>query len=117
MTTGRPLGLCRESHWFVYVSRCNDGTLYVGIARDVAARIALHDRGRGARYTRGRGPLLVLATRRCKAMGDALRVEAALKKLTRAEKLEIARSPRKLARFAAAAVHKPSTKVRRRATL
>jgi putative endonuclease len=86
--------------WFVYIARCADKTLYVGIARDVAARIAKHDAGRGARYTRGRGPLRVLATRRCAAKGDALRLELAIKALPRAEKLAVAASPRKLALFA-----------------
>jgi putative endonuclease len=86
--------------WFVYIVRCSDGTLYVGIARDVVARIAAHDAGRGARYTRGRGPLRLLATRRCATHGDALRVELALKRLTRAEKLELVGSPRRLAQFA-----------------
>src|SRR3954464_14155512 len=42
--------------WFVYVLECADGTLYVGIARDVAARVAAHEAGRGAKDTRGRGP-------------------------------------------------------------
>ncbi len=88
--------------WFVYVARCADDTLYVGIARDVAARIAAHDAGRGARYTRGRGPLEVLATRRCPSMGAALRLELALKRLTRTQKLEVVASRRKLASFAKA---------------
>jgi putative endonuclease len=60
--------------WFVYVARCSDGSLYVGIARDVPARIAAHNAGRGARYTRGRGPLETLASRRCPTQGDALRL-------------------------------------------
>jgi putative endonuclease len=88
--------------WFVYVARCSDGTLYVGIARDVIARIALHDAGRGARYTRGRGPLQTLATRRCRSKGDALRLELAIKRLARREKLAVAASRRKLARLAKA---------------
>ena len=88
------------SPWFVYVARCADGTLYVGIALDVAARITLHDAGRGARYTRGRGPLRVMATHRCRAKGDALRLELALKRLSRDEKLVLCTSPRKLAKLA-----------------
>jgi predicted GIY-YIG superfamily endonuclease len=86
--------------WFVYVARCADGTLYVGITLDVAARIAAHDAGRGARYTRGRGPLAVLATRRCRVKGDALRLELALKRLARDEKLALCASPRKLSKLA-----------------
>ena len=84
----------------MYVALCADGTLYVGVARDVAARVAAHDAGRGARYTRGRGPLRVLATRRCAGHGDALRLEMALKRLPRAEKLALVGSRAKLASFA-----------------
>jgi putative endonuclease len=76
----------RREPWFLYIVRCSDGTLYTGIARDVAARIALHERGRGARYTRGRGPLQLCAVRRCADKGRALRLEYAVKLLTRAEK-------------------------------
>ena len=72
--------------WFVYLARCADGTLYTGIARDVAARIAAHDAGKGARYTRGRGPLALCAVRRCTSKGDALRLELAVKRLPRADK-------------------------------
>ena len=73
-------------YWFVYLARCADGSLYCGIARDVPKRIAQHDAGKGARYTRGRGPLTVIAKRRCKTHGDALRIELAVKKLPREEK-------------------------------
>ncbi|HEY6464333.1 MAG TPA: GIY-YIG nuclease family protein [Polyangiaceae bacterium] len=86
--------------WFVYVARCTDGTLYAGIARDVAARIAQHDAGKGARYTRGRGPLTVLVRRRCPTKGDALRLEAAVKRLSKAEKLRVAASRRRMAALA-----------------
>jgi putative endonuclease len=86
--------------WFVYVARCADETLYVGVARDVSSRIAAHDAGKGARYTRGRGPLDVLTTHRCASQGEALRLEAALKRLDREEKLEVAASKRRLSALA-----------------
>ena len=92
--------------WFVYIARCSDGTLYVGIARDVATRMALHDAGRGARYTRGRGPLRVLMTQRCPSQGDALRVEMALKRRSREAKEKLAASRRELTRFARSVVAK-----------
>lgn len=85
--------------WFVYIARCNDGTLYTGIALDVARRIAAHNAGRGARYTRGRGPISLCAQRRCGSQGDALRLEYALKRLPRSEKEALLRQ-RRLARFA-----------------
>lgn len=85
--------------WFVYLARCSDGTLYTGIARNVAARIALHDAGKGAKYTRGRGPLELCAVRRCRSMGEALRLELAVKALPRPAKEDLVR-PRRLATFA-----------------
>jgi putative endonuclease len=86
--------------WYVYLARCADETLYCGIARDVDARIREHDAGSGARYTRGRGPLEVLVTQRCRDQGLALRIERAVKRLTRAEKLVLASEPANLARLA-----------------
>ena len=88
--------------WFLYIARCADGTLYAGIARDVTARIAQHDAGKGARYTRGRGPLVVLAKRRCPTKGDALRLEAAVKRLSKTQKLALAASRHRLSTFARA---------------
>ena len=76
----------RADVWWLYVARCADGSLYTGIARDVAARIAQHDAGKGARYTRGRGPLTVLAVRRCLSKTEALRLELAVKALPRRAK-------------------------------
>src|SRR5690606_27845254 len=50
--------------WTVYLVRCADDTLYCGITNDLAGRLAAHEAGKGAKYTRGRGPLVVVATRR-----------------------------------------------------
>lgn len=79
--------------WYVYVARCADNTLYCGIARDVAARIAEHDAGTGARYTRGRGPLQVVLVRRCHGHGRALRLEYLIKQLSRAQKEALVAAP------------------------
>ena len=87
--------------WFVYLVRCSDGSLYTGIAIDVAARIAAHNAGRGARYTRGRGPLRLCATRRCASKGAALSLELQVKRLTRSHKEAIA-EPNRFAAFARA---------------
>jgi putative endonuclease len=83
----------------VYIARCSDGSLYTGVARDVLLRIAAHNAGRGARYTRGRGPLAVCAQRRCASKGDALRLEFAVKRLPRQDK-ETLLGGRRLATFA-----------------
>jgi putative endonuclease len=85
--------------WFVYLARCSDGSLYTGIARDVVARIALHDAGRGARYTRGRGPLTLCAKKRCRSKSEALRLELAIKRLPRDAKLTLT-AARRLQAFA-----------------
>lgn len=86
--------------WFVYIARCSDGSLYTGVARDVEARLAAHDSGRGARYTRGRGPLALCAKTKCKSQGDALRLELAVKALPRAAKIALTAGPRRLSLFA-----------------
>jgi len=92
------------STWHLYLVRCADGSLYCGIARDVTARLAAHDAGRGARYTRGRGPLELLLTRRCKDQSQALRLELLVKALTRDQKLAAAARPRRLDPLARAAL-------------
>jgi predicted GIY-YIG superfamily endonuclease len=86
--------------WWVYLARCGDGTLYCGIARDVWARLAAHASGKGARYTRGRGPIVLLAAHRCRDQGTALRIERAIKSLSRSEKLEAAADGRRWAAIA-----------------
>ncbi|MBA3540024.1 MAG: GIY-YIG nuclease family protein [Deltaproteobacteria bacterium] len=86
--------------WYVYLARCADSSLYCGIAVDVAARIAAHDAGTGARYTRGRGPLTVVLVRRCRDKGMALRLEYAIKQLTRSEKQALATEPQRIATIA-----------------
>jgi len=85
--------------WFVYIARCTDGSLYTGVALDVQSRLAAHNAGRGARYTRGRGPLALCAHRRCGSKGDALRLEWAVKRLARSDK-ETLLGGRRLAAFA-----------------
>lgn len=85
--------------WYVYVARCADGTLYCGIARDVAQRISAHDAGTGARYTRGRGPLIAVLVRRCRDKGRALRLEYAIKQLSRAQKEALVAEPARVARL------------------
>ncbi len=76
--------------WHLYLLRCGDGTLYCGIAVDVEARLEAHRQGRGARYTRGRGPLELVYQEPCAGRGEALRRERAVKALPRARKLALA---------------------------
>ena len=77
--------------WHVYLLRCGDGTLYCGIALDVETRLAAHRAGKGARYTRGRGPLELVWREACGSKGEALRRERAVKALDRSAKLALCR--------------------------
>ncbi len=75
--------------WYVYILRCGDGTLYTGIAPDVAARLEVHRSGKGAKYTRGRGPLELVYTEECETKSAALKREYAIKRLSRQKKLAL----------------------------
>ena len=75
-----------DKTWKVYMLHCGDGSLYTGIAVDVKQRLAAHRSGRGAKYTRGRGPLELVYTEECGSHSDALKRELAIKALPRAEK-------------------------------
>lgn len=77
--------------WWLYFLACQDGRTYAGIARDVEARFRLHLAGKGARFTRSNPPVAVLATQPFATKSDALKAEAALKKLSRTERLAWAR--------------------------
>jgi putative endonuclease len=84
--------------WWVYLLACGDGSLYAGATNDLARRLAAHGSGRGGRYTRSRLPVALVHSERAADRGAALRREAALKRLTRAEKLALvagARPPRR----------------------
>ena len=72
--------------WYLYLVRCGDGTIYTGISHDVARRLAEHRGGRGARYLRGRGPLTLARKVRVGHVGDALKVERKVKRMSPARK-------------------------------
>ena len=76
--------------WWVYILECRDGTLYTGCTDDIPRRLAMHNAGKGAKYTRGRGPLTLRYREETPDRAAALRREAAIKKLPRAEKLKLA---------------------------
>ncbi len=77
-----------DGSWFVYMLECEGARIYTGIALDVAARYALHCRGRGAAFTRINKPERILAAMTCGSRSEATRTEIRLKKLTRPEKLQ-----------------------------
>lgn len=75
--------------WYVYILRCGDGSLYTGMTDNVERRLAAHRAGRGAKYTRGRGPLELVYRECVPDRAAALRREAQIKRLSRAEKLAL----------------------------
>jgi predicted GIY-YIG superfamily endonuclease len=72
--------------YFVYIVRCADGTLYTGSAINPDEREKVHNRGRGARYTSGRRPVSLVYSEALPSIGEALKRERALKRLTRRKK-------------------------------
>lgn len=83
----RPPSDCPTPYW-LYLLECEGGVYYAGIALDVERRFLQHACGIGARFTRARPPVRVLAAREYASKGDALRAELQLKALPRARKLD-----------------------------
>ncbi len=73
----------------VYMLRCGDGSLYTGSTNDMAHRLRMHQTGRGAKYTRSRQPVELVYQIPVEDRGAALRLEAAMKRLSRQEKLAL----------------------------
>mgnify|MGYP001377540806 CR=1 FL=1 len=79
--------------WYLYVVKCSDNSLYCGITKNVQARVEVHNKGKGSKYTRSRLP--VVLDDFCKVSvfkSDALKVEYAFKRLRKKQKIEILNS-------------------------
>jgi len=76
----------RKKNWRVYLLRCAGGSLYAGITKDVAARVLAHEAGKGAKYTRSHLPVSLVWSSAAMTEGEARRAEAAIKRLSKAEK-------------------------------
>ncbi|HYF48035.1 MAG TPA: GIY-YIG nuclease family protein [Planctomycetota bacterium] len=76
--------------WHVYLLRCSDGSLYCGITNKLKLRIAAHNCGKGAKYTRSRWPVTLAWSRRCKSKSDALKLEYRIKQMAKTEKEQLA---------------------------
>lgn len=83
--SGKP-GFGSGRPWSVYVLRCGDGSLYAGATNDVERRLERHRQGKGAAYTRSHLPVELVYVEEVGEMGAALRREAAIKRLRKAEK-------------------------------
>jgi putative endonuclease len=66
--------------WVVYLVRCADGSLYCGVTNDMAKRLKAHNKGKGAKYTRSRGPIELVAASHEMSKSDALKLEHRVKK-------------------------------------
>lgn len=75
-----------EKQWVVYILECADGTLYTGITDDLDKRLKAHNSGKGAKYTRGRGPVTLRYRELCADHSAALRRELEIKRLSRPQK-------------------------------
>jgi putative endonuclease len=72
--------------WFVYIVRCRDLSLYTGITNDLPARVAKHNKGKGAKYTRARGPVTLVWSKEQPDWLTAAREERRIKKLSKKQK-------------------------------
>ena len=70
-----------------YILKCNDNSLYTGWTNDITHRLKMHNEGKGAKYTRGRGPVELVCLEEFETKQEAMSREAKIKRLTRKEKL------------------------------
>lgn len=78
-----------ESNYYVYLLLCSDKTFYIGTTNDVSKRVATHNKGKGAKYTKIRRPVKLLYSENLHGKSEALKREHELKKLTRNQKEEL----------------------------
>lgn len=78
----------KKQTWFVYIVECSDSTLYTGATNDIEKRIAKHNSGKGAKYTKYRVPVKLIKFFTCDSKSSALKLEFKIKKLKRDDKLK-----------------------------
>ncbi len=78
--------------WVVYILLCNDSTLYTGITNDLVKRLDKHNKGLAAKYTRGRGPVILVYVKEMEDKSSALKEEYRIKQLNKSKKLELIES-------------------------
>ena len=83
-------------NYFVYILKCADETLYTGITVDLEKRIAAHNAGKGAKYTRGRKPVYLFYSEECADRSSALRRESEIKKMSKSEKIALTESVKQI---------------------
>jgi len=81
--------MAEEEIYYVYILRCRGGSLYTGWTNDLAKRIEAHNKGQGAKYTKGRGPVELIYHEEYSNKSEALKREYAIKRFSKAQKLEL----------------------------
>lgn len=77
--------------WWLYVLVCRDGSWYTGITNDVGRRLEMHEKGTASKYTRSRRPVRMIYQEPCRNRSEALKKEAAVKRMRKAKKEEYVR--------------------------
>lgn len=78
-----------DKPWYVYILKCADDTLYTGITTDVNRRLNEHNKGTGAKYTKTRLPVVLVAVSEASNRSEASKEEYRIKQLTKKEKLQL----------------------------
>lgn len=78
-----------EKKSYTYIVRCKDGSLYTGWTTDLKRRIAVHNEGKGAKYTKGRRPVKLVYSEEFETKEEAMRREYAIKHMSRPEKIKL----------------------------
>lgn len=80
---------------YTYMLKCKDGTYYIGYTNDLEKRIKAHNEGKGAKYTKGRGPVELIYYEEYEEKTIAMRREWEMKKLTRTQKEELCKKKKR----------------------
>lgn len=86
------LAKSKQENWFVYILKCSDDTLYTGITNNVSKRIEDHEKGVGAKYTKGRSPFQLLFTEKHPNRSSASKREIEIKSFSKIEKLALTKT-------------------------
>lgn len=78
--------------YYIYIAECGDGTLYTGYTVNLEKRIQAHNEGKGAKYTRGRAPIVLKYYEEFYSKIDAMKRESEIKKYTKAKKVNLIRN-------------------------
>ena len=78
-----------NENWYVDILLCRDGTLYTGITNDIKKRLLAHEKGKGAKYTKGRGPFKLVYENIFNNQSMAMKEENRIKKLSKVQKLKL----------------------------